>query len=170
LKRLLTLGATSVAIILGLGFTLYILTAPGAPAGNLTSSSSTQTTSSSSTQTTSQGGQNIPPATGYACSKPAINSQNFCDQLPAGYQIAPRLPAGPAAYCRAGMTDSVCALLKQTFANGVCDPNETVWTDPLDCGCTGAVVGDPFTGRCGSPATVCQLQALQEDQAAYNKG
>ncbi len=156
MKRSLALGATSVAIILGLGFTLYVLTAPGAPAGNLTSTSSTQTTS--------QGGQSIPAATGYACSKPAINSQNFCDQLPAGYQIAPRLPAGPAAYCRAGMTDSACALLKQTFANGVCDPNETFLTDPLDCGCTGAVVGDPFTGRCGSPATVCQLQALQEAQ------
>ena len=162
MKRSLALGATSVAIIIALGFTFYVLTAPGAPVRNLAASSSTQTTS--------QGGQNAPAETGYACSKPAINSQNFCDQLPPGYQIAPRLPAGPAAYCRAGMIDSACALIKQTFANGVCDPNETVWTDPLDCGCTGAVAGDPFTGRCGSPATVCQLQALQEDQAAYNKG
>ncbi len=156
MNRLVTLGGLGLAIIVGLGFTLYVLTVPGAPVGTLTSGSSTQTTS--------QGGQNAPASNVYACENPAINTQNFCDRLPAGYVIAPRLPNGPQAYCRAGMTDSACSLLKQTFSNGVCDPNETVWTDPLDCGCTGAVVGDPFTGRCGAPATVCQLQAVIENQ------
>ena len=100
--------------------------------------------------------------TAYTCEKPAANSQNFCDQLPAGYRIAPKLSNGPNAYCRAGMTDSACSLLKQTFSNGVCDPNETVATSPLDCGCTGSLTSDPFTGRCGAPATVCQLQVVQE--------
>ncbi len=158
MKRPLELGAVALVVIIGLGFALYVLTAPGAPLGT--------PTSVSPTQITSQQGQNAPAASGYTCATPAINSQNFCDKLPIGYQIAPKLPAGPTASCRAGMTASACALLKQTFANGVCDPNETVWTDPLDCGCTGAVVGDPYTGRCGAPATVCQLQALQEAKAA----
>ncbi len=158
MKGPLKWGALALVVILSLGFTLYVLTAPGAPAGS--------PGSASTTQAASQQGQSAPPATGYACTSPAINSQNFCDQLPTGYKIAPKLPAGPSASCRAGMTASACALLKQTFANGVCDPNETVWTDPLDCGCTGAVVGDPYTGRCGAPATVCQLQALQEAKAA----
>ncbi len=118
--------------------------------------------------TTAPPSQNLssPGDAGYYCAKPAVNSQNFCDQLPPGYQIAPRLPNAPSAPCRAGMTDSACQLLKQTYVNGVCDPNETVWTDPLDCGCTGAVVGDPFTGRCGAPATVCQVQAQAEVQKA----
>lgn len=98
----------------------------------------------------------------YACSKPAVDSQNFCDQLPSGYHIAAKLVNGPAAYCRAGMTDSACDLLKKTYGNGVCDPNETGPTSPLDCGCTGALSSDPYTGRCALAASVCQLQVLQE--------
>ena len=104
----------------------------------------------------------------YSCKAPAINTYKFCDQLPAGYQIAPRLPNAPQAFCPTGTSDSTCLILKQTQSNGVCDPNETVWSDPLDCGCTGALIADPFTGRCGSPATVCQLQA--QEQAAKQQG
>lgn len=102
----------------------------------------------------------------YDCAAPALDTQKFCDQLPVGYQIAPKLPNAPPAFCLVGTTNSACNLLKQTWANGVCDPNETPWTDPLDCGCSGAIVGDPFTGRCGTPATVCQLQALQQAVAS----
>ncbi len=152
-----TMWVLALVVVLGLGFTVYVLGAP-------------TNTQAIVIKTTSQSLQNTPGNGGYDCSQPAINSQNFCDQLPAGFQIAPRLPNGPGAYCRAGMSDSACALLKQTFANGVCDPNETVWTDPLDCGCTGALVGDPFTGRCGAPATVCQLQAQQQAQKAAGNG
>lgn len=152
----LTVGAVALVIVVGLGFTFYILTAPGAPVGTLASVSSTKTVS--------QSGQAAPAAGGYSCGTPAINSQNFCDKLPVGYQIAPHLPNGPPPYCAAGMTASACQLLKQTWSNGVCDPNETVWTDPLDCGCTGAVTGDPFTGRCGAPATLCQVQAQAQQK------
>jgi hypothetical protein len=144
------------AVIVGFGFTLYVLSAPGAPIGVVVGNTT------GAAQTSLAG-----PALGkYDCNLPAQNSQNFCDKLPAGYQIPSHLPNAPQPYCPAGMTSSACQLLKQTWGNGACDPNETVWTDPLDCGCTGAVVGDPFTGRCGAPATVCQLQAQQEAKAA----
>jgi len=58
------------------------------------------------------------------------------------------------------MNASACSLLKQTQNNGVCDPNETATTSPLDCGCGGANVPDPYTGRCGSPASVCLANGL----------
>ncbi len=58
------------------------------------------------------------------------------------------------------MSDLACTLLKQTQSNGVCDPNETWRSSPLDCGCTGALVPDPFTGRCAAPASVCLANGL----------
>jgi hypothetical protein len=91
----------------------------------------------------------------YDCPRPSANSQYLCDILPAGYQIAPRLVNAPTAYCLNNMTEAACTLLKQTQSNGVCDPNETWQTSPLDCGCTGALVPDPYTGRCAAPASVC---------------
>jgi hypothetical protein len=91
----------------------------------------------------------------YDCPKPSANSELLCDIMPAGYQIAPRLPNVPAGYCLNGMSAAACTLLKQTQSNGVCDPNETWRTSPLDCGCTGALVPDPYTGRCAAPASVC---------------
>ena len=91
----------------------------------------------------------------FDCSSPAITSQYSCDQLPSEYQLAPRYPNGPPPFCIKGMSASACSLLKTTQGNGVCDPNETPWTSPIDCGCTGALTGDPYTGRCSTPAAVC---------------
>lgn len=113
-------------------------------------------TTTSQTNTSAIGGQNVVPP--YDCPKPSANSELLCDILPVGYQIAPRLVNAPPPYCLAGMSTAACALLKQTQANGVCDPNETYDTSPLDCGCNGALVPDPFTGRCAAPASVCLLQ------------
>ncbi len=119
----------------------------------------TNPTVSSNTSTTGgiQGPSSVPP---YDCPKPSANSEALCDILPAGYQIAPRLPNAPPAYCIANMSATACALLKQTQSNGVCDPNETWKTSPLDCGCTGALVPDPYTGRCAAPASVCLANGL----------
>jgi hypothetical protein len=113
-------------------------------------------TASSQTGTTSP--NSGPPP--FDCPKPSANSELFCDILPAGYTIAPRLPNAPQAYCLTGMSPTACSLLKQTQSNGVCDPNETWKTSPLDCGCTGALVPDPYTGRCAAPASVCLAQGL----------
>jgi hypothetical protein len=104
-----------------------------------------------------QGPSNPPP---YDCPKPSANSELVCDILPPNYSIAARLPNAPAAYCLNGMSSAACTLLKQTQSNGVCDPNETWKTSPLDCGCTGALVPDPFTGRCAAPASVCLANGL----------
>ncbi len=112
-----------------------------------------------------QGPSAVPP---YDCPKPSENTELLCDILPAGYQIAPRLPNAPAAYCLSGMSATACALLKQTQSNGVCDPNETWKTDPLDCGCTGALVPDPYTGRCAAPASVCLANGLGLNYALPN--
>jgi hypothetical protein len=114
---------------------------------------------SSGTQTTG-GIQGPSTSPYYDCPKPSANSELLCDILPQGYQIAPRLINAPTAYCLTAMSASACALLKQTQTNGVCDPNETWKTDPLDCGCTGALVPDPFTGRCAAPASVCLANGL----------
>jgi hypothetical protein len=119
------------------------------------------TNPTASAQTQTSGGIQGPSATPpYDCPKPAANSEALCDILPAGYQIATRLPNAPTAYCIANMSATACAVLKQTQSNGVCDPNETWKTDPLDCGCTGALVPDPFTGRCAAPASVCLANGL----------
>ncbi|HZW84752.1 MAG TPA: hypothetical protein VFE91_02475 [Nitrososphaerales archaeon] len=106
-----------------------------------------------------QGGPNstVQP---YDCPKPSANSELLCDILPANYVIAARLPNAPPAYCFNGMSDAACALLKQTQSNGVCDPNETWKTSPLDCACTGALVPDPYTGRCAAPASICLANGL----------
>lgn len=97
------------------------------------------------------------PLGDYGCTTPAINSYLTCDRLPAGYHIAPRGPNVPPPFCPNGMSASACALLKQTQSNGVCDPNETALSDPLDCGCSGNLVVDPYLGRCSQPAAVCQI-------------
>ncbi len=119
----------------------------------------TNPTPGSSVQTTGgiEGQTAVPP---YDCPKPSANSELLCDILPAGYVIAPRLVNAPPAYCLNGMSITACTMLKQTQSNGVCDPNETWKTSPLDCGCTGALVPDPYTGRCAAPASVCLANGL----------
>ncbi len=131
-------------VVLAVGAFTWYTANPSAPSG-------TQTTGGIG------GPSSVPP---YDCPKPSENSQLLCDILPAGYQIAPRLPNAPAAYCFTNMSATACTLLKQTQSNGVCDPNETWKTDPLDCGCTGALVPDPYTGRCAAPASVCLANGL----------
>src|SRR5438034_9640029 len=118
-----------VMLLVGGGTLFYVYYVPGTVQNGQTSQSSTQISS-----TINQGS---PSNLAYDCATPAYLSQYGCDQLPEGYQIPAKLPIGPQAYCSKDTTQSACALLKQTFGNGVCDPNETVWTSPVDCGCTG---------------------------------
>ncbi len=87
---------------------------------------------------------------------PILSSQLVCDKLPTGYVILPRFVNSPAPPRRAGMSDSAFALLQKTFGNGVCDPNETWGTDPLDCAASGNQLQDPYTGRPGFTVNVCQ--------------
>ncbi len=93
----------------------------------------------------------------YDCSVPANDSQLTCAALPSGYVILPRSAAAPQPSRPGGMTDAAWALLQKTYGNGVCDPNETWYTSPLDCSATGTMVNDPWTGRPNAPASVCAL-------------
>ena len=92
----------------------------------------------------------------YDCGTPAALTTLLCDKLPPGYVIFPRLSNSPAPTRPSNMSDSAWLLLEKTFGNGVCDPNETWITDPLDCAAPEIAIQDPYTGRPGVPATVCQ--------------
>ena len=114
-------------------------------------------------QSTGQSSQSTAgPDMSYDCARPANATEWSCDQLPAGYQIAPKLVNVPDYTCPAKMTQSACELMQRTYGNGVCDPNETLWTNPLDCGCSGSQMGDTWLGRCGNPAQSCMLTPLNQ--------
>ncbi len=55
------------------------------------------------------------------------------------------------------MNPTQCTLFKASCGNGVCDPNESCATCPIDCGINGQLTCDPYTGRAGAPISVCQL-------------
>jgi hypothetical protein len=82
--------------------------------------------------------------------------------IPQGYKIAPREPDAPVFPCPTGMSSVQCQQFQQTCGNGVCDPNERCDTCPIDCSVSGALVCDPYTGRTGSPASVCQISQQQQ--------
>ena len=150
------------ACLVGVGASIFYV----AYFGGVNAASTVSTPPSDESSTSFLGPNSVPT---YDCPKPAVNSELLCDILPAGYTIAPHLPNAPAPFCLTNMSAAACSMLKQTQSNGICDPNETPTTSPLDCGCTGALVPDPFQGRCAAPATVCQLQ-LQIDAAKSNNG
>ena len=82
--------------------------------------------------------------------------------LPAGYDPAPRSVNSNIWPCPSGYTTAQCQVFQQTCGNGVCDPNETCSSCPIDCGVTGDLVCDPYTGRAGSPASICQIAEAQQ--------
>lgn len=144
----------------GLYFVLY--------SGHVSTQSQSSANGSSSTTTQAASSSLLGPngVPLYDCPKPSANSELFCDILPTGYAIAPREVNSPPAYCLANMSAAACGMLKTTQGNGVCDPNETPDTAALDCGCTGALIPDPYQGRCASPASVCLLQQQQQGAKA----
>jgi hypothetical protein len=100
---------------------------------------------------------------GLSCSM-NLDSENsswskYLGYIPSGYCIAPRYPNSPIFPCPSGMDNQQCQLFQQTCGDGVCNPNETCQTCPIDCPVNGVMVCDPYTGRAGAPASVCQLAA-----------
>jgi hypothetical protein len=83
----------------------------------------------------------------------------YLGYIPSDYCIAARGPNSPIFPCPTGMSTTQCQVFQQTCGDGVCNPNETCSTCPVDCGVTGGMVCDPYTGRAGAPASVCQVQA-----------
>jgi hypothetical protein len=123
---------------------------------NLSGSSSSNSSSSASDALTGY-------QTGYT---PQGAWTKYLGYIPAGYKIAPREPNAPVFPCPTGMSAAQCQVFQQTCGNGVCDPNETCSTCPIDCPVTGAMTCDPYTGRASAPASVCQVQLAQEAQGA----
>ena len=141
----------SIVLSLAIGFSVYIVYS--SPWTTIITNASATTMGTSTENNPVRNIAPQPPQ--YDCAQPASNSQYSCDRLPVGYPLASRFPNAPPVSCSIEMTISACDLLQRSSGNGICDPNETVWTSPLDCGCTGALTGDPYLGRCGSPTGVC---------------
>lgn len=80
---------------------------------------------------------------------------NYLVYLPAGYAFAPRLPFSYVYLCASGMSPSQCKLFQATCGNGVCDPNESCSTCQIDCGVSGQLTCDPYSGRTAAPESVC---------------
>lgn len=127
-------------LVVGGGIGLYFLTIPGSSASSL---SRTQALGGA-------GGYQI----GYA---PEGVWASYLGYVPQSYNLAPHAANAPTWPCPAGMSSSACAQFKQSCGNGVCDPNESCSTCPLDCAPSGDATCDPYTGRIGAPVNVCFL-------------
>ena len=135
--------------------------------------SSTQSTSSTiarvSSTTTAQGIVIVASTSnvlsgGYqdATGQPQGTWTKYLGLLPPGYQPAPKGPNSNTWPCPPGLVGAACTQFQATCGNGVCDPNERCDTCPIDCGGTGSLTCDPFTGRQGSPAAICQVMVQQQ--------
>jgi hypothetical protein len=120
--------------------------------------------SSSSSQNETNSSQE--PSGGHFCSE--VNAYGQCLQpegawalylgfIPSGYVLAPHYATTPDYPYPAGMSPSQCAVFQSSCGNGVCDPNESCATCPIDCGVVGQLTCDPYTGRAGAPNPVCQV-------------
>ncbi|HXW36793.1 MAG TPA: hypothetical protein VEJ36_02675 [Nitrososphaerales archaeon] len=137
MKRQVAFVGIIVLIVLAGAVGLYYLTSGDSP------------TASNSVVTTSGGYQ-----VGY---NPEGVWANYLGYLPQGYKAAAHLPNAPTWPCPAGMSASACAQFQQTCGNGICDPNESCQTCPIDCAPSGDATCDPYTGRIGAPVNVCFL-------------
>lgn len=89
----------------------------------------------------------------------AFNTQasRYLGYLPKGYQLAPRTPNVPSYPCPSNFNATLCAQFKASCGNGVCDPNETCSSCPIDCGVPQGLACDPYTGRASGVGGVCEL-------------
>jgi len=142
-----------VVILAGAGG-LYYYTLVPSPAGNTTVASST---SAGSSTTSNTGG--TAPASGYIDSQgqPQGAWANYLGYIPSGYTLAPHYPNANTYPCPSGMNPQQCTQFKASCGNGVCDPNESCSTCPIDCGVAGQLTCDPYTGRPGAPISICQM-------------
>jgi hypothetical protein len=77
--------------------------------------------------------------------------------------IKPRFSAAPPFRCTPDMGTRLCELLSRSSANGVVEPWEFCFNEPIDAGCPAATFCDAYTGRCQSSQGPCFL-----DQARQN--
>jgi hypothetical protein len=154
-------AALAVLILVGAVGIFYYTSAPAQTSTtsiNTSSTSSTATTSASSTGNSSTPG----PASGYqnAQGLPEGAWAQYLGYVPSGYVLAPHYANAAQYPCPSGMNPTQCKLFQASCGNGVCDPNESCATCPIDCGIQGQLTCDPYTGRSGAPISVCQLGGL----------
>lgn len=125
-----------------------------------TSGPSVGGSTTSSTSNTSSGGL---PASGYQDSsgQPQGSWADYLGYIPAGYAVAAHYPGASVYPCPAGMSSTACAQFKASCGNGVCDPNESCSSCPIDCSVPGQLTCDPYTGRAGAPVSICQMAMNQ---------
>jgi hypothetical protein len=102
--------------------------------------------------------QSAPPACGYQDSslQPQGCWADYLGYVPAGYVIPPHYPNGGIYPCLPGMDAGYCKQFQASCGNGLCDPNESCSTCPIDCLASGQTC-DAYTGRAGNPGGVCQV-------------
>jgi hypothetical protein len=81
----------------------------------------------------------------------------YLGYIPTGYTVAALLPNAPSYPCPSNLTTAQCAQFKASCGNGVCDPNETCSTCPIDCGVPQGLSCDPYTGRASGLGGICEL-------------
>ena len=151
-------GAIAVLAVLVVGGAvgLYFYTsAPSSPNLSTSSTSSTRSgtsTTGSSSSSTQTGGQ---PAGSQVDGQPQGAWLAYLGYIPSGYVLAPHFPNAATYPCPAGMDASSCKQFQASCGNGVCDPNESCATCPIDCGVSGQLTCDPYTGRPGAPISIC---------------
>jgi len=81
----------------------------------------------------------------------------YLGYIPKGYTVVPLLPNSPTYPCPSNFNSTQCAQFKTSCGNGVCDPNETCSSCPIDCGVPQGLSCDPYTGRASGVGGVCEL-------------
>jgi hypothetical protein len=159
-------GVLAVLIIAGAVGIYYYTSAPATTTSNTASSTTSNTTSSTSqtgsttAQTGPAGGTCQRNAAGQ-CTTPEGAWADYLGYIPSGYTLAPHYPNANTFPCPSGMDATECAVFQQSCGNGVCDPNESCASCPIDCGIAGQLTCDPYTGRPGAPISVCQVGEVE---------
>jgi len=145
------IAALGVGIALG-GLAIYLYTSPS-ETGNISSSAGPNSSSTSQTA--------APPA-GYqdSAGQPQGMWSDYLGFIPRGYALAPRTNQGATYPCPIGMDANQCQQFQASCGNGVCDPNESCFSCPIDCVPPGQLTCDPYTLRVGSPTGGCQVGAV----------
>ncbi len=98
-----------------------------------------------------------PAATAASSAAGNKGATTYLGYLPKGYVLTSLLPNAPSYPCPSNFNSTQCAQFKASCGNGVCDPNETCSTCPIDCGVPQGLSCDPYTGRASGLGGICEL-------------